>query len=143
MFKRRVQFKKIHNRANKAIDNFNILNGDEIDILIDDKKLGIECDGIIWHSEMFGKNSVKLATEYKPDLILLDLDLPDIHGNIVLIQLKANPKTRNIPVVVISADALPKQIEQMLQAGAMDYLTKPFDVDEFIKMLENGIKFHT
>lgn len=94
-------------------------------------------------SEMFGKNSVKLATEYKPDLILLDLDLPDIHGNIVLIQLKANPKTRNIPVVVISADALPKQIEQMLQAGAMDYLTKPFDVDEFIKMVENGIKFHT
>ena len=90
-----------------------------------------------------GPDGIALNEQKKPDLILLDLDLPDIHGNIVLIQLKANPKTRNIPVVVISADALPKQIEQMLQAGAMDYLTKPFDVDEFIKMLENGIKFHT
>lgn len=88
-------------------------------------------------TEMYGKNAVKLASDYKPNLILLDLDLPDIHGSEVLKLLKINKSTQSIPVVILSANAMTKQIEKMLNAGADDYLTKPLDVIKFLKILED------
>ncbi|MBA4408957.1 MAG: hypothetical protein C0397_05995 [Odoribacter sp.] len=91
-------------------------------------------------TEMYGKNAVKLATDFAPDLILLDLDLPDIHGSEVLKLLQAGPKTAAIPVVVISADAMAKQINKLMEAGAKDYLTKPLDVVEFLKVVDKMIK---
>ena len=85
---------------------------------------------------MIGSQAVSLAIENKPDLILLDLNLPDIHGSKVLEHLLANEKTSNIPVVVISADAMPQQLQRMTQAGAKDYLAKPLNVEEFIKVID-------
>ena len=85
---------------------------------------------------MLGSQTMNLAVENKPDLILLDLNLPDIHGSKVLEHLLANEKTSNIPVVVISADAMPQQLQRMTQAGAKDYLTKPLNVEEFIKVID-------
>ena len=71
-----------------------------------------------------------------PQLILLDLDLPDIHGSEVLLTLQKEPATAGIPVIVISADATPSQIERMLTAGARNYLIKPFDIRRFLFMVE-------
>lgn len=101
--------------------------------------LEVHRPGIRLITEMYGRNAVKLATDYKPDLILLDLDLPDIHGNEVLTLLQAGLKTATIPVVVISADAMAKQIEKLLKTGAKDYLTKPLDVIEFLKVIDESI----
>ena len=71
-----------------------------------------------------------------PQLILLDLDLPDIHGSEVLLTLQKDPATAGIPVIVVSADATPSQIERMLAAGAHNYLTKPFDIPRLLIMVE-------
>jgi CheY-like chemotaxis protein len=89
---------------------------------------------------MSGKQAVKLATEYKPDLILLDLNLPDIHGSEVLKLLLDNELTKNIPVVVISADAMHKQIEKVINAGAKTYLTKPLEVVGFLRIIDEYIQ---
>lgn len=85
---------------------------------------------------IYGKNAVLMAKEIKPDLILLDLNLPDIHGNEVLKSLLSNSSTSAIPVVIISADALPQQLDSLKKAGAKDYLTKPLDVIGLLKVID-------
>ncbi len=86
-------------------------------------------------SSMFGKQALTMAIENTPDLILLDLNLPDINGIDVLKNLKINKKTRSIPVVIISADAMPQQLERLKKAGAESYLTKPIDIREFLSII--------
>jgi CheY-like chemotaxis protein len=83
-----------------------------------------------------GRAGLTAAQARIPQLILLDLDLPDIHGSEVLQALQKEPATAAIPVIVISADATPSQIERMLAAGARNYLTKPFDIRRFLIMVE-------
>lgn len=87
-------------------------------------------------TDIHGKKAVPLAIEHKPDLILLDLNLPDIHGSKVLEQLQSVENTKDIPVVVISADAMPQQLKRLLNAGAKDYLTKPLDIPGFLKLIQ-------
>jgi len=87
--------------------------------------------------EMYGKNALRLAIENKPDLILLDLNLPDIHGSEVIKYLKKNDQTNDIPVVVLTADATPQQMSRLLKAGARSYLTKPLDLVAFLDEIDN------
>jgi len=79
---------------------------------------------------------VRTVIQHQPDLILLDVHLPDINGAEVLARLKAKARTRDIPVVVLSADATKSQISRLMSLGAEDYLTKPLDVDCFLKVIE-------
>lgn len=83
-----------------------------------------------------GQQALALAREKSPQLILLDLDLPDMHGSKVLESLRSQPATAGTPVIVISADATPSQIERMLSAGARNYLTKPFEIRRFLYMFD-------
>jgi CheY-like chemotaxis protein/anti-sigma regulatory factor (Ser/Thr protein kinase) len=91
-------------------------------------------------TNIYGKNAVQFAIDYKPDLILLDLNLPDIHGNEVLKMLQAEPRTAKIPVIILSADAMVKQSEQLMEAGAKDYLIKPIDVMQFLKVVDEWMR---
>ena len=84
-------------------------------------------------SALQGRLGVELAREHLPDLILLDLHLPDITGEEVLRRLRGEPRTRDIPVIVISADATPGTVRSLVENGARAYLTKPLDVDQFIE----------
>jgi PAS domain S-box-containing protein len=79
-----------------------------------------------------GQLGLELALEHEPDLILLDLHLPDIPGTEVLRRLQEYPRTRDIPVVVISADAMRGSVQRLMQSGARAYLTKPLEVDQFL-----------
>ena len=90
-------------------------------------------------SAMQGQVGLDLARQHSPDLILLDLHLPDLPGWEVLSQLRLSETTADIPVVVISADATPRQIKRLIKAGALSYLTKPLDVTEFFRVLDNTI----
>jgi CheY-like chemotaxis protein len=89
---------------------------------------------------MQGGLGVELARQHLPDLILLDLHLPDIRGHEVLARLRAEQTTRDIPVVVISADATAGQIKRLMAAGARSYLTKPLDMREFFRVIDETIR---
>ncbi|RYX86849.1 PAS domain S-box protein [bacterium] len=91
-------------------------------------------------SAMQGSLGLELAEQHNPDLILLDLHLPDMMGDEVLRRLQATPATRHIPVVMISADATTGQIKRLRDAGASEYLTKPLDVKQFIDVLSENLQ---
>ncbi|MCX6150327.1 MAG: PAS domain-containing protein [Ignavibacteriales bacterium] len=91
-------------------------------------------------TNIYGKNAVQFAIDYKPDLIMLDLDLPDMHGSKVIKLLQAEPRTAEIPVIILSADAMTKQIEQLMESGAKDYLIKPIDVVQFLKVVDEWMR---
>jgi CheY-like chemotaxis protein len=81
-----------------------------------------------------------LAFTHNPDWILLDLHLPDLPGEEVLRRLLADPRTKHIPVTVVSADATPGQISRLIAGGANDYLTKPIDVRKLLRLLEKTMQ---
>jgi CheY-like chemotaxis protein len=83
-----------------------------------------------------GRTGLDLARAHLPDLILLDQHLPDMAGDEVLRCLLADPRTRELPVVILSADAGPGQIRRLLDAGARAYLTKPFDVAKLLALID-------
>jgi signal transduction histidine kinase/DNA-binding response OmpR family regulator len=83
-----------------------------------------------------GASGVNLARQQHPTVILLDLHLPDTHGEDVLRQLQDDPGTVEIPVIIVSADASPMQIRRLGAAGASGYLTKPFDVNELLEAIQ-------
>lgn len=85
---------------------------------------------------VYGKQTLELAIEHQPDLILLDLNLPDIHGSEVFELLKQNDVVNKIPVIVVSADAMPSQVNALLEAGVKQYITKPFDVPNFLQVID-------
>jgi PAS domain S-box-containing protein len=91
-------------------------------------------------STTMGATGLESAAFHQPDLILLDLHLSDMAGEEVLRGLQENPQTCSIPVVVVSADATPRQIEDLSSAGARDYLTKPLDVPEFLGKLDEILR---
>jgi CheY-like chemotaxis protein len=86
-----------------------------------------------------GHLGMDLARRHHPHLILLDVHLPDMRGDEVLRQLKDDPATREIPVVVVSADATRDQEERLLATGARAYLTKPFDVRSFLHVVDAAL----
>jgi CheY-like chemotaxis protein/anti-sigma regulatory factor (Ser/Thr protein kinase) len=82
---------------------------------------------------------IELARRHRPNLILLDVHLPDMRGDEVLRQLKDDPATREIPVVVVSADATREQEECLLATGAHAYLIKPLDVRHFLHVVDAAL----
>lgn len=88
---------------------------------------------------MSGRLGLILAKDHRPDLVLLDLHLPDMSGEQVLQRLRDDPGTASIPVVIVSADATPGQVQRLLSAGAAAYLTKPIDVRELLRLIDNQI----
>ena len=95
--------------------------------------------GVRLLSAMQGHLGLDLAELHRPDWILLDVHLPDISGHEVLRRLRLNPRTQDIPVTVLSADATATQINRLIQAGARDYLTKPLDVRKLLQLLETTL----
>jgi len=86
-----------------------------------------------------GSVGLDLARQHLPDLILLDLNLPDINGKEVLDRLRQTPATAKIPVIIVSADATPKRIEILLQSGAQAFLTKPINVQELLRTVRKHL----
>ena len=86
-----------------------------------------------------GEEGIHLARERRPEIILLDINLPDIDGYEVLSRLQNYPETRDIPVIAMSASAMPHDVEQGLAAGFLQYLTKPTDVVDLINALNRVV----
>jgi PAS domain S-box-containing protein len=88
---------------------------------------------------MQGGHGLDLARAHLPDLILLDINLPDMTGDEVLRRLKVDPLMQKIPVIMVSADAMGDRIEQLIQLGAAGYLTKPYKVSEFLRVIQETL----
>jgi PAS domain S-box-containing protein len=86
-----------------------------------------------------GEAALRIIREQHPDLILLDLHLPDMDGEEVLRRIWAWPASRPIPVAVLSADATARQQQRLLAAGAVAYLTKPLDVSSLLKLVDERL----
>ena len=84
-----------------------------------------------------GGSGVAMAQEHQPNLVLLDFHLPDMNGDQVLARLLGDPRTADIPVVILSGDATPEQIERLLALGARRYVTKPFNVQTFLDSVDD------
>jgi PAS domain S-box-containing protein len=88
-----------------------------------------------------GNLGIALARAHQPDVILMDINLPGISGIEALRILRADPATAHIPVVALSANAMPRDVEKGLQAGFFRYLTKPIKVNEFMATLDVALEF--
>jgi CheY-like chemotaxis protein len=88
-----------------------------------------------------GNSGIELARANRPDVILMDINLPDIDGFEALRILRSDPATAHIPVVAISANAMPSDIEKGLSAGFLRYITKPIKVNEFMDTLDAVLGF--
>jgi CheY-like chemotaxis protein len=88
-----------------------------------------------------GNRGIEIARAYLPDVILMDINLPGISGIEALKILREDPATAHIPVIALSANAMPRDIEKGLEAGFFRYLTKPIKVNEFMETLDVALKF--
>ena len=88
-----------------------------------------------------GNRGIEIAHASRPDVILMDINLPGISGTQALRILRADPATAHIPVVALSANAMPRDIEKGLAAGFFRYLTKPIKVKEFMETLDLALIF--
>lgn len=85
-----------------------------------------------------GEKGIEAIKEKKPDLILLDLLLPNVDGFEVLVKIKSDPETSSIPVIILSNLGQQEDIERGLKLGAIDYLIKSqFDIDQVIEKIKN------
>ena len=88
-----------------------------------------------------GDLGIALAREFMPAVILMDINLPGISGTEAMTILRADPATAHIPIVAISANAMPSDIRKGLEAGFFSYLTKPILINEFMDTLDTALEF--
>jgi MYXO-CTERM domain-containing protein len=88
-----------------------------------------------------GEHGIEIARAARPDVILMDINLPGISGIKAMQMLREDPATAHIPVIALSANAMPRDIEKGLQAGFLRYLTKPIKVTEFMQVLDLEMGF--
>lgn len=96
--------------------------------------------GVHLNIHMTGLGVIEKIRETKPDIVLLDLNLPERHGKEILQEIKKDAGLQHIPVIIISADAMPNQISELKALGAAGYLTKPIEIKSFIDIIDTYIK---
>jgi signal transduction histidine kinase/ActR/RegA family two-component response regulator len=88
-----------------------------------------------------GNLGIEFARTCQPEVILMDINLPGISGIEAMSILRADPSTAHIPIIALSANAVPRDIEKALEAGFFNYLTKPIKVNQFMDALDVALKF--
>lgn len=84
-----------------------------------------------------GRQGLACALEWQPDLILLDMELPDLHGCQVLARLRGDPRSAAIPCIALSANAMPEDMDRACREGFAAYWTKPIDFKAFLQGLDD------
>lgn len=122
------------------IEGFKILIADDVPANIDVLRRILESEGYNIYAAPNGKVLMDLALRAQPDLILLDIMMPEINGIEACRILKSNPKTQNIPVIFVSAKNGGDEIETSFAAGAADFIHKPFKQSEVLARVKNQLK---
>ncbi len=116
----------------------------KIILYIEDNEANLELVGrilslgknVLYLCAKTAKEGIQLAAERQPHLILMDINLPDIGGIEAFKKLQETEKTKNIPILALSADAMPKDITKAKELGFSEYITKPIDIPIFVDLLE-------
>ena len=90
---------------------------------------------------MNGLDGIEIARIHQPEVILMDINLPGISGLEAMQILRADPATASIPIIALSANAVPSDIERSLEAGFFGYLTKPIRINLFMDKLDAALEF--
>jgi two-component system, cell cycle response regulator DivK len=113
-------------------------------LVIEDNELNLkllndilEYQGYTVFTSRLGEPALELARQYRPDLILMDIQLPDISGMEATRRLKADEQTRSIPIIAVTAFAMSGDEAKILASGCDAYIAKPFNVVEFLKLVED------
>ena len=116
-------------------------------LVVDDDTALAEMLGIVLRGEGFepffcadGAEALDAFRSSRPDLVLLDLQLPDMSGEQVLAALRASAATRDIPVIVITADIDPAVHYRILASGARGFLVKPYDITELLRAVDGSLQ---
>jgi two-component system, cell cycle response regulator DivK len=97
----------------------------------------LEYHGYIVVTTRFGEAALELARRHKPDAILMDIQLPDISGIEATRRIKSDEETRTIPIIAVTAFAMPGDQANILASGCDAYVAKPFNVREFLKLVDD------
>jgi len=108
-------------------------NPDNLDLV---QKILSEQKNINFLSATLAQEGIVLARAHRPQLILMDINLPDMNGVEALEKLKSFDETREIPVIAVSANAMKADISRAMTAGFTDYIVKPINIIEFIKTID-------
>ena len=87
-----------------------------------------------------GRDGVNAAHKQKPDLILMDMALPEMDGWHATERIRENPETKHIPMVALTVHTLPRERKRALDAGVDAYVSKPFDAAQFLQVVENTLR---
>ena len=96
-------------------------------------------DDLELHAASRGDAGIELARRLRPHVVVLDLHLPDTTGDAVLAQLRADERTREVPVIIVTADVTQEHEHRLLAAGATDYMTKPLDLGRFSAAVDRAL----
>jgi CheY-like chemotaxis protein len=88
-----------------------------------------------------GFEGIEIALEFHPDVILMDINMPGMNGYEALKILKSSPTTAHIPVLALTANAMPRDIKKGMEAGFFRYITKPIMTNEFMEALTVALEF--
>lgn len=117
-----------------------ILVIDDDEIIVMKVEQALSRQGYTSISANNGTTGLQYAIQEQPNLIILDRRMPEIDGNKTLIWLKADEKTKNIPVIMLTGDTRVSDISTSLELGAIDYIVKPFDTQNFLIRIKNALK---
>ena len=87
-----------------------------------------------------GKEGLKIALTERPDLVLLDMSLPEMDGHTVVQEIREDASTRHIPVIALTAHAMKGDREKFIEAGCDDYISKPIEAEHILRKLEEWLK---
>ena len=120
--------------------------GDRILVVDDDPSIletlttMLRFKGYATHIAANGRKALEAVKEFDPDLVLLDIMLPDIDGYEICRRVKSDPETQDIPILIVSARTRREEIVSLLELGANDYITKPFFLDEVIARVRTNLE---
>ncbi len=106
-----------------------VIDDNEVNLKLAQKILtvsGYEVMAAAW-----GEQAIEMACTHRPDLILLDIQLPDIDGLEVLRRLRSLPETKDVPIVAMTAQAMPDEVDRFVAAGCDGYIQKPISLQTF------------
>lgn len=100
----------------------------------------LEAHGVDTVETRDGSKALELAREHKPDLILMDIQLPEISGLDVTKMLKADDELKSIPVIAVTAFAMKGDEQKIREGGCEDYISKPISVTRFLEVIDTHLK---